>query len=48
MGRNEFYAWIDQLEQESRAKESTFSWDNADRDPGWQEMRDKRRKYQGR
>lgn len=48
MGRNEFFAWIEQLNSESERADTTDRWDAAEQDDGWQKMRDKRKKWRGR
>lgn len=49
MGRNEFYAWVNQLYAE-RLEENKQgeSWEASENDPAWQAMRDKRKRRQGR
>jgi hypothetical protein len=49
MGRNEFYAWVDQVYREQQAEaEANDSWAARDQDPWWQQAREKRRRLQGR
>lgn len=49
MGRNEFFAWVDQVNREQDAKaEQADSWEGSKQDDGWQKMREKRDRLRGR
>lgn len=49
MGRNEFYAWVEQLHDETeKRQQSEESWEASEHDPGWQKLRDDREKARGR
>lgn len=46
MGRNEFYAWLDQAmrERDGEKADNPDRWDGVDQDPWWQAAREKRQR----
>lgn len=49
MGLREFWAWVDQLHDETEKQQAAEEgWHGAENDAGWQAMRGKRERLRGR